>query len=239
MLERLRLETRLRGFFACFARLRRLRLTGAFATERRRLRTRLRLRGFAASFALRLRLRLTGLFAVVRRRLRLTVRFTVERAELRLRRLRVTLRFATCLRALRRVTRLRACERLRLLVTFDFVFLRVLRIATPWDPALRVRPLASRGRRRRLGRRVGFGVAPPARRAAARARARAANCSRAAICFGLGVLFRRMPVSFARRMWPANARDSGAVKRRARARRAFGLSPLIAARALTPDARRR
>jgi len=241
-------------FAASFALRRRLR-TGAFAIDRRRrLTTRFfdvarrallrRLRfgfvesrrrreerrfRFAESFAFFRRLR-TGAFATDRRR-RLTTRFTVRRAPARRLRFTVRLRFATCFRTRLFVVR-RALTRLRLFVVLVFAFLRVLRMAAPCDPALLVSPLASRGRRlRRIGRLddVRFGVAlPPARRAAARRRDIAAKRSRAASCFAVGRLFLRMGVSLAERMWPENARDSAEVRRRARARRAFRLSPDIA-----------
>lgn len=178
---------RLRPFFLT-RRLLRLRRFGVsfFALERLR---RLRLGAFFATEETRLRLRLRVAFGAADRRLRLRVTLEVERRRLAESR-RLRLRLGAAERLARRrflfTVVLRALERRLRFVAFDFAFLRM---AAPWGAAFRLRPLASRGRRRRFdARRLGvWDELEPLelpRRAAARARDLAANASRAAICLG-------------------------------------------------------
>lgn len=176
----------------------------------------------------------------------------VRRALERLRRVRLTGRFAATRRLRLRVTGLFA-ELLRFLLrtvvrlaAVRLVFLTRLRLRMGLAPvrlALRRRPRARSGRRRlrRAGR---FGLEtwpplPPARLAAARFRAISAKRLRASSCFALGrVFFLILLVSLAERTRPAKAVRSELVSRRARAWRSFFERPPIAARAVGPWLRR-
>jgi hypothetical protein len=155
------------------------------------------------------------------------VRLTVDlRADDR-RVLRLTGVFRAALFFLRLTVERRALERL----FFVAFVLFVLRMATPWDPAFLRSPRASRGLRRRAGRRRRFVVLVadlPPRRAAERLRTISANFALAASCFAVGAEFLRMGAFLDAR-----------VSRRARASRAFLLRPPIAFLGLEPERRRK